>query len=122
MEKPRLSRAVITGSGLLLLLGACSTIHENNTVGSCDTPDGMLIEATTNPKADDYKKATDPAYLAAHLEDQAEQQQKHDGKLGWDMSLYRNQIVGIGEIACSGSDGHTYLTNTGAQLSVRYGN
>lgn len=97
-----------------LFLAGCSSIQENNEVKPCDTPTALLVEATPDKKDSGYSPETDPALLTAIMLEQARQVQDSDNE-GWDITL-RNQVVGIGEIACLGSDGKVYLTFEASQL------
>ncbi len=98
-----------------LLSGCISSIQQNDEVVGCGGADGVLMEATTDPKATDYDKAKDPALLA-HVQMAEAQRIQDDDEWSW--TFYRNQVVGIGEIACTGDNGAIYLTPEGTALSL----
>lgn len=109
------SREILAGTavGLLSLVG-CSSIEQNNEIGSCTDTDPTPIEATFQSDSG-YRQETDPVVLADEMMKQAERSQAGDNQ-GWTVTM-RNQIVGLGQVACEGEDGTFYLTAEGAKLS-----
>lgn len=107
-------RAIFAG---LLIATGCSSISYNDSIETCAQPDGALLEATTDPNNPNYQTYTDPAILAAEQLKRANAIQESDNK-GWSDITFRNQVVGLGEVACVGSNDTMYLTPQGVELSL----
>lgn len=120
MEQPIRSRSVrVATAGLLMTLAGCSSIKENNDIAECGTPDGAMIEATTNSRTENYSEATDPVILAAVQREQVDEEIEAANE-GWDNTQIAQYVIGIGEIACIGQDESLYLTTEGVKISREY--
>lgn len=125
MEISRRITTITAVTASALSLAACgTTIVENSKISNCEAPSGLLLEATTDPSAADYKKQTDPAILAAEMEAQADHEARaindRNEKAKWyEDQTYARIVVGVGEVACEADDGKVYLTIEGTKLSSK---
>ena len=119
MERLRLNKKAIIATTLLSLgaTGCISSIETNDKVSQCDgrnTP----VEATFEPDEAGYSRTTDPSVLADAMRRRAEKIQDDDGGI-FSSNIYRNQIVGLGEVVCreeiSGKDIY-FLTAEGLDV------
>lgn len=114
MKATRYNSLLPLAATSVLAVSGCGTIQENNQILNCQGTEGARVEATTNPSANNYDQATDPAYISAKtLEEAREELDKQDN------DTWKNLVVGVGQVACTGKNGKLYLTDEGVLAGMR---